>query len=122
MFGRVAYLAHREVQEDRHLGAGSPTVTGEVVGVHDTSGKFEDSYVIVEFTTADGRDVRARVEEYRWRPEPRIGDRPLLRYDPAHPARYVRDDRMGDDPIENVMLTSFALGLLGFAVVAVRRR
>ena len=121
--GWFGTLAYREVEKERHLGAGSLVTTGEVVEVHHRVSRFETSSVVVEFRTADGRDVRAEVKDYYWRPEPQIGDRPRLRYDPDHPVRFVRDERIRPDRVDEMLLAAMTFGFLAWAaVLTVRSR
>jgi uncharacterized protein DUF3592 len=69
-------------------------VVGEVVEVHDVR---RDSYVVVRFRDIRGADVTADVGNYRWDPQPQIGDKPELLYDPDDPTGNVADVRMGPD-------------------------
>lgn len=62
-----------------------------------------NSYVLLAFTTAEGRHVVAEVTDYYWIPEPQVGDVATVRYDPAHPQRNVRDVRVGDGYLEGVV-------------------
>ncbi|WP_158603493.1 DUF3592 domain-containing protein [Micromonospora radicis] len=74
-----------------------------------------DSYVLVVFGTADGRDVVAAVTDYRWDPEPQVGDVTPVRYDPADPRHNVRDERAGGgylDAVFDIVLGS-VLGVGG---------
>ncbi|WDZ82178.1 DUF3592 domain-containing protein [Micromonospora cathayae] len=75
--------------------------------VREVNAQAREAYVVVAFTTADGRQVRAEVTEYRWHPRPRVGDAARVVYDPAAPADIVRDARWGDDYLD----AWFALGL-----------
>lgn len=65
----------------------------EVIDVH----RARDSYVVLRFHDAQGDEVVAEVGNYRWDPEPRIGDRPTIIYDPENPDGNVADARMGPD-------------------------
>lgn len=64
-----------------------------VLKVHD--GK--SSYVLLEFEAEDGRRVTAEVGNYYWDPHPRVGDRPVIVYDPDDPEFNVADVRTGPD-------------------------
>lgn len=68
--------------------------TGDVVEVHH---ERRDSYVVVRFHDAGGHEVTAEVGNYRWDPQPRVGDRPEVVYDPQDPSGNVADARMGPD-------------------------
>jgi hypothetical protein len=66
----------------------------EVVAVHDTR---RAPYVVLRFRTRDGRDVTAEVGDYRFQPDPAVGDRQEVLYDPADPSGSVSDARVGPD-------------------------
>lgn len=68
--------------------------TGEVVAVRD---ERRDKYVVVRFEDAQRRGVVADVGNYRWSPEPHVGDRPQIVYDPDNPTGNVADTRSGPD-------------------------
>jgi hypothetical protein len=68
--------------------------TGEVVEVHQSR---RDSYVVVRFEDAHGHEVRADVGNYRWDPEPQVGDRQDIVFDPDDPSGNVADVRLGPD-------------------------
>ena len=55
-----------------------------------------NSYVVAEFTTADGRRVVAKINDYYWTPTPQVGDAATILYDPAAPDEIVRDVRIGN--------------------------
>lgn len=67
---------------------------GEVTEIHDAG---RDDYVVVRFHDVQGEEVVADVGNYRWDPEPRIGDKPEVIYDPANPDGNVADARLGPD-------------------------
>ncbi|HVQ89534.1 MAG TPA: DUF3592 domain-containing protein [Mycobacteriales bacterium] len=81
---------------------------GVIVKVHHGFGRGRD-YVVAEFTTRDGRQVTAEVDNIYWRPVPQVGDRTSVVYDPAKPADNVADAGRGPDYIVP----------WGYAVVAV---
>ena len=81
-------------------------VTGEVVEVHP---ERRDSFVVVRFPDAQGREVTAEVGNYVWDPRPRVGDRPHLVYDPDNPSGNVADVRMGPDVFSAWALAAGAL-------------
>ncbi|MGL5852403.1 MAG: DUF3592 domain-containing protein [Phycicoccus sp.] len=64
--------------------------------MHD-SDRVKDSYVVIRFTGTDGQVVTADVGNYRWVPEPQVGDRPEIVYDPADPSGNVADARISPD-------------------------
>jgi hypothetical protein len=66
----------------------------EVIDVHDSR---RNQYVVVRFRDGAGREVLAEVENYSWDPQPQVGDRPEVLYDPAGPEGNVADVRMGPD-------------------------
>jgi len=72
-------------------------VTGEVVEVHQTSSRYEDSYVVVRFEDRSGVERRVSVSNYLWSPTPKIGDTPTVVYDPRNPKGDIADTRMGPD-------------------------
>jgi len=53
--------------------------------------------------------VRAKFEDYYWQPKPEPGDSVRVRYNPADPEYYVRDDRLGAAHFGLVMLSSFTV-------------
>ncbi len=65
----------------------------EVIDIH----RARDSFVVVRFHDVQGDEVVAEVGNYRWDPEPRIGDVPEVVYDPENPVDNVADVRMGPD-------------------------
>ncbi|MFG2061629.1 DUF3592 domain-containing protein [Micromonospora sp. NPDC048871] len=74
-----------------------------------------NSYVLVAFTTAEGRQVVAEVTDYRWVPGPKVGDIATVRYDPADPRRNVRDVRIDDGYLEPVVIIAVTVmfGVVG---------
>lgn len=77
----------------------------EVMDIH----RARDSYVVVRFRDTQGDEVFAEVGNYRWDPEPRIGDRPTIIYDPANPDGNVADARMGPDLLAPAFLGAGAV-------------
>ncbi|MEW2476262.1 DUF3592 domain-containing protein [Micromonospora gifhornensis] len=71
--------------------------------VREVHAQGRNSYVLVAFTTAEGRQVVAEVTDYRWNPEPQVGDVATVRYDPEDPRRNVRDVRIGAGYLEPVV-------------------
>ncbi|WP_404386704.1 DUF3592 domain-containing protein [Knoellia locipacati] len=55
------------------------------------------SHVVLEFRDAAGHGVVADVGNYFWDPEPEVGDRAEILYDPEDPEGNVADLRMGPD-------------------------
>lgn len=88
-FGAVVAFGAAIALRDRGV-----EVTGEVIGVH-TAGRTSE--VTVTFPDGRGRMVVADVGNYLFDPEPQIGDRPRLIYDPADPEWNVADARLGPD-------------------------
>ena len=110
LFGAIA-LADR----DAKLGADAPVAGATVVEVF----QGRTSTVVVDFETADGRQVRAETEDWYWDPEPEVGDTVRVRYDASAPEDYVRDVRVGAEPWLVGLLgcfgaVSFVVGVLGF--------
>ncbi|NUU16566.1 hypothetical protein HP550_04810 [Cellulomonas humilata] len=103
-----AVLAVGAADDGSHIGPASPTAQATVV---DVIPLYRRSEVAVEFRTQDGRDVRARTDEYRGMPE--VGDVLTVQYDPADPEAFVRE--LGDDT-NRVYVVLFA-GLTGALVV-----
>ncbi len=99
--GAVVAFRHASVLERSGV-----RVPGRVVEVVD---RRWDAHVVVEFRTPDGRRVVAPVGNYRWDPAPRVGDVPVLVYDPADPAGNVADVRLGPDPVTAWACVSGAL-------------
>lgn len=85
-------------------------VEATLLEVHD---RGRNSYVVAAFRTHDGQDVIADVHDYYWRPQPRVGDKPTIIYDPKHPARTLTDARLGPDFGEVWLLSGIAAGLVG---------
>lgn len=118
LIGAILFASWAFMQADRdaHLGASAQVADATVIGVVRTSGEeFKD--VEVEFTTADGRRVRARTDEFMG-PDPKTGTSMQVRYDPADPEDYVRDARVGASPWLVVVTGAAAvvflwLGILG---------
>lgn len=101
----------------------APVAEATIVSVHESRGRFDgDSYVTVEFDTADGRRVRADVADFDWTPEPDVGDSARIRYSPTEPSRYVRDARHRRDWFGPVVLGTFAAAFACAGVLGVRRR
>jgi hypothetical protein len=57
--------------------------------------------------------VIAEVGNFSWSPEPRVGDRPTVLYDPADPVNNVADVRSGPD-----FLTPWLVGIGGLVAGA----
>ena len=106
-------------------------VTGEVIGVH-TAGRTSE--VTVTFPDGRGRMVVADVGNYLFDPEPQIGDRPRLIYDPADPEWNVADldtrrhdfhvavENWGHDfNIGSVIRTANAFNAKAFHIIGKRR-
>lgn len=100
----------------------TPVADATVVDVHEEHGRFADSYVLVEFDTADGRRVRTKVTDFDWTPKPGVGDTVLVRYDPAEPDVYVRHKDFGTDVFGPVLLGTFAAVFAYGGVLGLRRR
>ena len=100
----------------------APVAEARVVDSHRASGKYGDSYVVVEFTTATERVVRAKVDDVRFDPFPRTGGTLRVRYDPDDPERYVRDERLGTDQLGVWIAGSLAALFLLGAVAGFRGR
>lgn len=112
----LASLAAYQADRDAHLGASAKVADATVIAVVRTPGKeFRD--VEVEFTTADGRVVRAKTDEVEGA-YPRAGAHMQVRYDPSDPEEYVRDARLSSS-LWLVIFTAAAtavflwLGILG---------
>ena len=84
-------------------------VAAKVLEVHE--GK--DSHVLLSFEDAGHRQVTAQVGNFYWSPEPRVGDRPTVVYDPADPVNNVADARMGPD-----FFTPWCVGIVGLVAAA----
>jgi hypothetical protein len=110
------------VDQNQHLGAGALVTQATVVGVHEGRSRAPDSWVTVEFVPEGGPAVRAEVTQFSWDPTPRVGDAARLRYDPADPTSYVRDDRVGPAVFEPICMALLAVGLLAVGVAGWRRR
>jgi hypothetical protein len=115
-------VAFGMVDQNQHLGAGALAAQATVVGVHEGSSRSPDSWVTVEFVPAGGRIVRADVTQFSWDPTPRVGDVARVRYDPADPTYYVRDERVGPAVVWPICLAFLAIGLLALGVAGLRRR
>lgn len=103
-----AVEAHRMSAALRDRGV---RTTATVFGVY--PGKR--SYVVLRFHTQDGREVEADVGDYRWDPEPRLGDEPEIIYDPADPEGNVVDVRVGVDFFDMWALIAGAVLAAGLA-------
>jgi len=67
---------------------------GSVLEVHE---ERRDDYVVLRFQDGTGREVTAEVGNYFWDPQPQVGDRTELVYDPEDPSGNVADVRTGPD-------------------------
>lgn len=115
-----ALIAVHHVDQNAHLGAGSLVADARVVEVHRRL--KGESYVVVEFTTGSGRFVRTEVHDFRFSPDPRVGDAARIRYHPDDPEHYVRDDRLGPSVFGVVLAGSFAALFALGAVAGFRGR
>jgi len=108
---------------DHHLGGGSLVADARVIGI-DTQfvGRGSHARVSVELTTATGDQVRAEIEDYVWNPYPRVGDNVRVRYNPADPTRYIRDDRLGSDRLSLTLFTVGAILSLAAGIAGLRRK
>jgi hypothetical protein len=91
-----------------------------VVSVHQKRGRSDTSSVSVVFVPEGGHPVRADVTQFSWDPPPRVGDAALVRYDPADPTGYVRDERVGPAVFWPITLALFAVGCLPLGVAGLR--
>ncbi|SOD74679.1 uncharacterized protein DUF3592 [Jatrophihabitans sp. GAS493] len=66
-----------------------------IVAVHDGA-KPSTSFVTLVFQGPKG-EVRADVGNFKFSPEPKVGQRPTVVYDPRDPAGNVADIRMGPE-------------------------
>ncbi len=116
-----AGLALDSVEFDRTLrGPGVRTASATVVEVHDCSGRC-DPYVVVRFPTVRG-DVTADLHDVFWDPGPRVGDIVTIRYGPVDPRTYLRDERLGDDPLGQAMLGTVSALFAVFGLTALAGR
>jgi hypothetical protein len=81
--------------------------------------EVHDGYVVVSFTTADGRWISAAEVSEFWRdPMPRPGDTATIVYDPEQPGQIVRDTRISDGYETSWLILGlgvvFGLGLIVF--------
>lgn len=118
---RLALLAFYTSDRDAHLGPDAPTAEATIVDIVHPLGERRDD-VVVEFTTSDGRRVRAQTEEFMFSPHPVIGSTAVVRYDPQDPQEYVRDDRLGSDGFLTAMGAAFSLVFAVGGVQGFRRR
>jgi hypothetical protein len=117
-----AGMALEIVVTNRRLPPDAPVADATVVDVNEEHGKFADSYVLVEFDTADGRHVRTKVTDFDWTPKPQVGDTVLVRYNAAEPNVYVRHKDFGTDVFDPVLLGMFAAVFAYGGVLGLRRR
>lgn len=110
-----------EVVGSQSLGAGALVTEGTVVGVHH-GGKYSVASWDVEFVPGSGRAVTANVTQFFWEPAREIGDAVPVRYDPADPAGYVRDDREGPAVFWPICLALLAVGAFVIGVAGLFRR
>lgn len=66
-----------------------------VVGLDRGSRSKASDRVVVRFTSADGRDVTARVGDWDWDNGAAVGQTQTVLYDPDDPASLVADTRVG---------------------------
>lgn len=116
-----AALALYTSDRDAHLGPDAPTPEATIVDIVRPLGERHDD-VVVEFTTADGRRVRAQTEEVMFTPYPVVGSTAVIRYDPEDPQEYVRDDRLGSDGFLTAMAAVFGVVFAVGGVQGLRRR
>ncbi len=90
------------------------TTKATIREVHHFYGRYSESYVVVEFTAADGQQITTDVTDYFWWPEPQVGGVTELLYDPADPWNRVLDPRVGPDFL--IPAVCF-VGALIFAVI-----
>lgn len=113
-----AGLALDTLDLNAHVGPDAPVAEARVLEVY----PGRRSWVVLEFTTAEGRAVRTETEEVYWDPEPRVGDVIRVRYHPDDPARYVRDVRMRFNRFTVAFHAAFAALFLAGAVAGFRGR
>jgi len=77
-----------------------------VLDVH--RGSTSSSYVTVRFVDQAGREQIVDVVTYRWSPAPRVGDTPVVLYDPQDPST-IADARMGPDLLLSGLLAAGAV-------------
>ncbi|WP_436629934.1 DUF3592 domain-containing protein [Actinomadura kijaniata] len=70
---------------------GMARATAQVVEVEE--GKDRNASVVFEFTTGDGRKVRASEKKRYFEPGAKVGTRTGVLYDPERPERSVRYDQ-----------------------------
>lgn len=85
------------------------SATARILEVH----RGKSSYVLLSFEGANHQQVIAEVGNFSWSPEPRVGDRPTVLYDPADPVNNVADVRSGPD-----FLTPWLVGIGGLVAGA----
>lgn len=81
-----------------------------------------DSWVRARFVTEDGHDVAADVTEWSWDPEPQVGDRQTVLYDPMDPEHVVVDTRMERDYLWFGVFVCLAAAFTWFGVGTFRGR
>ncbi len=74
----------------------------------------------VRFVTADGRQVRGTVYEFR-KPAPVVGAKLLVRYNAAHPGWYVRNAASGPSVWRPAALILLGLALAALGTVQLAR-
>ncbi|GIG19594.1 hypothetical protein Cch01nite_03180 [Cellulomonas chitinilytica] len=79
-----------------------------VVDVHQATARTDNSYVTVSFVDQAGQEQTVEVANYRWSPRPRVGDRPVVLYDPEDPST-IADVRMGPDFLLSWLLAAAAV-------------
>lgn len=103
------------IAEIDRIRAGEET-SAQVVKVEEG---YKSGYLVVRFTTADGRSVRVRIDHNDWGKLPEPGDRVKVRYVPGDHDNAAKADRNVIDRFwMPVMLGTFALG---FAYLGVCR-
>ena len=85
---------------------------GSVLEVHE---ERRDDYLVLRFHDRTGREVTAEVGNYYWDPQPQVGDRTELVYDPEDPSGSVADVRTGPD-FFSVGALALGAGLAGALV------
>jgi hypothetical protein len=114
--GIFGWLGGWYAVRDVALSGDRPTADATVLEHHHNSRGPGISSVDVEFVTADGRRVRATVDEFA-SPVPTVGGSMRVRYDPRHPNWFARDVRQGPSvvlPVVSALMTLLAASALVF--------
>lgn len=98
-----AWVTYDEARALQERGVRASAV---VLDVH--RGRGSSSYVTVRFVDESGREQTVDVVSYRWSPEPRVGDTPVVLYDPQDPST-IADARIGPDVLPSGLFTAGAV-------------